>query len=80
MVTFGVLVVSFALVMLAWLRSDHGAADDDDGNAGGGGGGLRPSGPDRPRDPHGDPIWWPEFEQQFADWVERARVSVQQPR
>jgi hypothetical protein len=78
-ITFGVLLVLFALVILAWVRTDQGAADDDEGDAGGGGGSSRPSRPDRPRDPDGEPVWWPEFERQFAEWVEHPQVGVLRP-
>jgi hypothetical protein len=51
---------------------------DDDGDSRGGGGRGGP-GPDVPRGPDGapagDPVWWPEFERQFAAHVEGLRRS-----
>ena len=49
--------------------------DDEDTDPGGGGGGPgRPRGPSSgPRGPASDPVWWPEFERQFAAHIEAAR-------
>jgi hypothetical protein len=49
---------------------------DDDTDFGGGGGGR---GPDAPRDPEGDPAWWPEFERQFADYANAPTPVMSRP-
>ncbi|HTX31096.1 MAG TPA: hypothetical protein VMD09_06910 [Solirubrobacteraceae bacterium] len=72
-------IVAFEMVALALLflyaarhRDEPGNGGDDGGGPGGGGGG-----PDRPSPPPrgSDPVWWPEFEHQFARYVARARQS-----
>jgi hypothetical protein len=70
LVTTAVVLVPIALVLFVWLRGGHGGAEGEDGNPGWGGGGSRPSGPDGPRGLGGEPAWWPEFERQFAAWVQ----------
>jgi hypothetical protein len=51
------------------LRGTPRSDDDEQGDGGPGG-----RGPERPppedRGPEGDPAWWPEFERQFAAYVE----------
>jgi hypothetical protein len=55
-----------------------GRSDDDDADSGGGGRGPGvppgPGGP--PPQPERGPTWWPEFEQQFAGYVEHARRAA----
>jgi hypothetical protein len=75
--TVGLLLVAFAVVVYVCVRWDHGGSDDEDGGPGWGGGGSRPSGPDGPREPGGEPAWWPEFERQFAAWVESRALALQ---
>lgn len=52
-----------------WQRRGDAGHDEGDGDDGGGGGGRRrkPPPPVGPRD--GDPVWWPEFEREFAAYV-----------
>jgi hypothetical protein len=75
-VALGLIVVPFALlVVLACVRGARRRADDEDDDAGwGGGGGSRPTGPDSPPHPDDGLAWWPEFEREFAAWVEHTRV------
>jgi hypothetical protein len=57
------------------LRRRRLGDDSDDGDGfGGGGGGRRPTPPNRP--PDADPEWWPEFEREFATYVERLPVPA----
>jgi hypothetical protein len=52
-----------------------GEDDSDDGDGQGGGGqGRGPTPPARP--PDSDPIWWPEFERQFAAHVQSQLTGV----
>jgi len=74
------LVVPLAGVLLLALRPPRrGDRDDGHGDSGGGGG---PGGPPRPSPgpprPESGPVWWPEFERQFAAYVEyeRRRLPV----
>ncbi|MBV8348238.1 MAG: hypothetical protein JOZ49_12085 [Mycolicibacterium sp.] len=67
-----VLIIPIGIVVLAVLLARRpGPRDDGDGDSGWGRGG--PGGPpwpgDYPPSPHGDPVWWPEFERQFAEYV-----------
>ncbi len=52
--------------------------DGADGESGPGGGGHGPGrgGPGGPSPEGGDPVWWPEFERQFADYVASAPVGA----
>jgi hypothetical protein len=57
-------------------RDEPGSGSDDGGGPGGGGKGPDPS----PLAPRGsDPLWWPEFERQFATYVARARQTHRPP-
>jgi hypothetical protein len=61
----------FVLVVLTRVR----ASGDDPGAEGGqgwGDGGV-PTPPRGPTDPDDGAAWWPEFERQFAEWVERTQ-------
>jgi hypothetical protein len=62
------LVVALALALTHSPPERH---DGEDGDFGPGGGGRGPGngGPDGPQPAGGDPLWWPEFERQFADYV-----------
>ena len=54
----------------AWaIRGWQPGDDSDDGGNGGGGWPRRPTPPTRPTD--SDPPWWPEFERDFAAYVDR---------
>jgi hypothetical protein len=62
-----VVLVSILLLWPAlsvWFLSRHDDSDDSDGNGGSGG----PPPPDPPSPPDG-PLWWPEFEREFAAHV-----------
>ena len=48
-------------------RARRGHEDEDGDPGSGGGGGRRP--PERPPSPGGDPVWWAEFERQFAAYL-----------
>jgi len=58
--------------LLAGMRPPPRRTDQDDDSGHGGGGG-----PGRGPTPDGSPGWWPEFERQFAEHVERERRSEQ---
>lgn len=68
-------LLAFALtviVAVAAARHDHiDESEGDSGSDGGGGGGGEGGrgGPNRPGPLPDDPVWWPEFERQFADYV-----------
>jgi hypothetical protein len=62
LMTFG----GLAIGLLA--RRARPSQEDDDGDSGSGGGGG-PRRPTPPQQPGGDPVWWPEFERQFAAHV-----------
>ena len=71
-----VLLVAFGIALfVAWRSPQPGRSDDDDVDSGGGGGGRGgPPGPGgHPHQPDGGPVWWSEFERQFAAHVEDAR-------
>ena len=63
----------FVLVALVRRRAsgDDGGAEGDPGW--GGGGGSAPTLPRSPVDPDNSAVSWPEFERQFAAWVERTQ-------
>jgi hypothetical protein len=63
-------VLHVTMGVIAWrLFRTRGSGDDDqDGGGGGGGGQRRRRDPRRPPPPP-DPICWPEFERQFAEYV-----------
>jgi hypothetical protein len=74
--------IGFAVscVWLAWWSSRRftgGAEDWNDGDSGGGGWGRGP----RPKTPppNSDPEWWPEFERQFAVYLQGHRAQPAQP-
>ena len=77
------LVVSAgALAMVALLvcaqrsiRGEPGPDEPDLGSDDGGGGGGGQRRPKPPSDPGGEPVWWPQFEQDLADYVDR-RTSL----
>ena len=74
LITFG----GLAIGLLARLARHSQEDDDGDSGSGGGGGPRRPTPPPRPG---GDPVWWPEFERQFAAYVrsrsqERSTITV----
>jgi hypothetical protein len=48
--------------------------DDDDDREDGGGGGRRPTPPGPRSSP--EPDWWPEFERQFAAYMQSRRVPT----
>jgi hypothetical protein len=54
-------------ILLIWIRSDPGGPDGDEPDSGSDGGSRRR----RPRRPPPDgPVSWPDFERQFAAYVE----------
>lgn len=64
-------VVMFVSVVLIVIVSSRPPDREDDGAGGSGTGGGGPPrlGPDGGRSPNGDPVWWAEFERQFAAHV-----------
>ena len=73
------LVVALLIWQLIRVRErlDHASDSDDSGSGsdgGGGGGNMRRKGPPRGSGGGGDPVWWPAFEREFAEYVARARV------
>lgn len=61
-----------ARVVRRWKLGDD--SDDGSGFGGEGGGGSRgPSPPNRP--PDAEPEWWPDFEREFAGYLERMPVG-----
>jgi hypothetical protein len=62
LVAFG----GLAIGLLA--RRARPSQEDDHGDSGSDGGGG-PRRPTPPPQPGGDPVWWPEFERQFAAYV-----------
>jgi hypothetical protein len=58
--------------------SDEDGGDNGDGEGGGGGGGRR--GPRHPEPgpslPDDDPEWWPQFERDFADYLQARRDTT----
>jgi hypothetical protein len=63
LMTFGGLAIGF------FARRARPSQEDDDGDDSGSGGGGGPRRPTPPPQPGGDPVWWPEFERQFAAHV-----------
>ena len=63
------LVVGALTIAALVLPHRRGQAGGEDADSGPGGGGPGRQGPDGPRGPEGDPVWWPEFERQFAAYV-----------
>jgi hypothetical protein len=69
-VVLAVFAAAVALLAFACLRA-FGDDEGGDGDPGwGGGGGNVPTRPRGPVDQDDGPAWWPEFERQFAAWVE----------
>jgi hypothetical protein len=65
-------LVAFVFSLMWTARPvNHGDNDGLDGESGseGGGGPGGGGGPDRPSPDLDDPVWWPEFEREFADYV-----------
>jgi hypothetical protein len=65
-------VVAFAIIVLLAVTSARRTTTDwQDGDLGPEDGGGGPSGdpPSGPRPSGEDPLWWPEFEREFADYV-----------
>jgi len=62
------------LIVVVMRGADGESGGEDDSGWGHGGGGSRS--PDAPRPPEGDPVWWPEFERQFAAHVERRQAGA----
>lgn len=80
----GATVLAFVLAaawVMSWSSWDGQRGDDGDGEDGGGG--RRPDPPAPSRPPDGEPVWWPEFEREFAAHVARVARgarSVKSPR
>ena len=74
-VAVAVAVMVGLCVLITWImvftEPPTDRRDGRDGDSGPGGGGRGPGGgrPDGPHPAGGDPVWWPEFERQFADYV-----------
>jgi hypothetical protein len=62
------MAIPVMLLLRPW-QSHHG--DGNDGDSGSDGGWGRSGGryPNDPRPPLDEPVWWPEFERQFAAYV-----------
>lgn len=74
--TLVVLLVPCGLVLVGAIfppRPGSRGDEDPDSGWGGGGGGGRPRPGGSPPQPETGPAWWPEFERQFAAYVQRAR-------
>lgn len=68
------LLIAGLIAAVAGFRAELKSDGGDDGSGPGGPGPDRP----RPQDPGpggGDPVWWPEFERQFAAYVNRVGVG-----
>jgi hypothetical protein len=70
-----IVILAAVAITVASRRATRRRGDDDTDFGGGGGGG----GPDAPRDPGGDPAWWPEFERQFADYANAPTPVMSRP-
>jgi hypothetical protein len=65
-----VVLVMFGLLALACRLASGDEGGEGDSGWGGGGGNIPPP----PRGPVDEgPVWWPDFERQFAAWVERTQ-------
>ena len=75
----GIALAMFAaplvLVLLAVVRASREGGGEGDGPGSEGGGGSEPPRPRGPVDPDDGAAWWPEFERQFAAWVELSRCA-----
>jgi hypothetical protein len=74
--SLAVLLVLCGLVLVGAIfppRPESRGDEDPDSGWGGGGGGGRPRPGGGPPQPETGPAWWPEFERQFAVYVEHAR-------
>jgi hypothetical protein len=60
--------------LLRWLDAGAGGGEADSGG-GGGGSGDRPAEPPPDGDDGTHPAWWPQFERQFAEHVERSQPA-----
>ena len=69
-------LILYLAYRLAQARRGGEGHDGEDDAGGGGGWGRRP---DRPQPRGGDPAWWPEFEQQFADHIAHRRSPAGSP-
>ena len=67
-------VLAMVALLVCAQRSIHREPGPDEPDSGSdGGGGLRR--PKPPPDPGGEPVWWPQFEQDLEDYVDR-RTSL----
>ena len=64
-----VLVVAFSLFLVVISTRQPPRSDGDDNGGWGRGDGPKGPGPDGDHPPGGDPVWWPDFERQFAAYV-----------
>ena len=64
-------MVALLACALRSIAREPGPDEPDPGtdDGGGGGGGLRR--PKPPPDPGGEPVWWPQFERDLEDYVDR---------
>jgi hypothetical protein len=73
----GVLLALFWLTLaLVSHRQPPGREGDDDHGSGPGGGGPGRPGPDGGDAPGGAPVWWADFEREFAAYVSERKASV----
>jgi hypothetical protein len=65
-----VLALAVFVALMAWWARPGGSDESGGGGSGGGGGGGHPPAPRPP-----EPSWWPEFENDFAEYVTSLRAS-----
>jgi hypothetical protein len=67
-----ILCLGCAVAVLVLLAHRRGRADEpgSDSDEDSGGGNKRPERP-RPSDSGGEPSWWPQFERDLADYLQR---------
>lgn len=66
--------VGAGISVMVYLARHLDEPDDDDDRDNGGGGGRRPDPPGPRSSP--EPDWWPEFERQFASYLQSRHVPT----
>ena len=74
------MLISLGGLVVRFLAPSATRSQEDEDSDSGSGGGAGPRRPERPPSPGGGPVWWPEFERQFAAHVRSRSQEGRRPR